>query len=130
MIRIVTATLLAAALAAGFSGTRAEAASLLTQCRAGSAKGVVSCCQNYVREHGRPLWMRQAGDSCRDLRVVCTQKGQDRSCAPRRKPIIEVSRGNPGGNTPSSSTRGGGNNPSYNSNPSPNTPNSPTHGFN
>jgi hypothetical protein len=46
------------------TSVRAEG-SMLQKCRPGSSKAVLEkCCTNWVREHGKPYWMQEAGLSC------------------------------------------------------------------
>ena len=47
-------------------GSSAEAASVFS-CKGTSLKKVADCCEQIVKENGRPLWMTQAGASCRSV---------------------------------------------------------------
>jgi hypothetical protein len=93
----------------------AEASSMVRDCRAGSPGQVVSCCQNHVREHGRPFWMRMAEVSCSQLKVKCSPSKGSKTCAPVQVILIDQGRGTPddGGKNPGGGkTPNGGNNPS------------------
>lgn len=117
----ILSAIIGAAASCGFTLSSADASSLVRECRAGSASQVVACCQNHVRENGRPFWMRSADASCRELTIKCSEKKGSRVCAPAR--ITHVDRG---GDRPGS----GGNNPISKNNPTggnnPNGGNSPT----
>ena len=51
-----------------FAGT--ANAALLDQCLKGPKGKVISCCNNYVRQHGMPFWMSEANSTCATT-VVC-----------------------------------------------------------
>ena len=53
-------------------GSSAEAASVFS-CKGTSLKKVADCCEQIVKENGRPLWMTQAGATCRSV-AVCWKK--------------------------------------------------------
>ena len=53
-------------------GSSAEAASVFS-CKGTSLKKVADCCEQIVKENGRPLWMTQAGATCRSV-AVCWRK--------------------------------------------------------
>jgi hypothetical protein len=53
-------------------GSSAEAASVFS-CKGTSLKKVADCCEQIVKENGRPLWMTQAGATCRSA-AVCWRK--------------------------------------------------------
>jgi hypothetical protein len=93
----------------------AEASSLVRECRAGSAGQVVACCEGYVREHGRPFWMRTADASCQELKIKCSGSKGNKTCAPVRITHIDQNGDRPdeGGKNP-----GGGKNPNGGNNPS------------
>ena len=55
-------------------GSSAEAASVFS-CKGTSLKKVADCCEQMVKENGRPLWMTQSGATCRSV-VKCWQKYQ------------------------------------------------------
>lgn len=55
-------------------GSSAEAASVFS-CKGTSLKKVADCCEQMVKENGRPLWMTQAGATCRSV-SVCWKKYQ------------------------------------------------------
>ena len=55
-------------------GSTAEAASVLS-CQGDTASKVKSCCEQLVKENGRPFWMVQAGTTCSNL-VVCQRKSK------------------------------------------------------
>ena len=55
-------------------GNSAEAASVFS-CKGTSLKKVADCCEQIVKENGRPLWMTQAGATCRSV-TVCWRKYQ------------------------------------------------------
>lgn len=48
-------------------GGNAEAAKSMASCQGLSAGEAVSCCERIVKERDRPLWMIQAGESCRQI---------------------------------------------------------------
>ena len=54
-------------------GGNAEAASVLS-CKGSSASKVKSCCDQIVKENGRPMWMIESGTSCREA-AVCKGGG-------------------------------------------------------
>ncbi|MGB8315311.1 MAG: hypothetical protein WCE69_12590 [Aestuariivirga sp.] len=45
-------------------GGKAEAASGIFSCQGATAGKVVSCCEAYVKQNGRPFWMIQSGTNC------------------------------------------------------------------
>ena len=55
-------------------GNSAEAASVLS-CQGSTAAKVKSCCEQLVKENGRPFWMVQSGTTCSDL-VACQRKSK------------------------------------------------------
>jgi hypothetical protein len=55
-------------------GSSAEAASVFS-CKGTSLKKVADCCEQMVKENGRPLWMTQSGATCRSV-VKCWRKYQ------------------------------------------------------
>jgi hypothetical protein len=99
----------------GLTPGSAEASSLARECRAGSSGQVVACCESYVREHGRPIWMRTGGASCREIKIKCSERKGNRTCSPVPITYIDQRGGRPddGGKNP-----GGGNNPNGGNNPS------------
>ena len=54
-------------------GSTAQASSVLS-CKGTSASGVKSCCEEMVKENGRPMWMIHSGTSCNKA-VVCRKGG-------------------------------------------------------
>jgi hypothetical protein len=51
-------------------GGKAEAASGIFSCQGATAGKVVSCCEAYVKQNGRPFWMIQSGTNCHEA-VAC-----------------------------------------------------------
>jgi hypothetical protein len=51
---------------------QASAASGVLGCEGSSRRAVVECCQQQVKKHGMPMWMRQAGAACNSRIVKCT----------------------------------------------------------
>ncbi len=60
--------------AAGCFASPAKATGLIDKCEANaSRKALERCCTLYVRQHGKPLWMRETGSSCNQT-IVCNEK--------------------------------------------------------
>ena len=49
-------------------GSNAEAARV-SSCEGPTASKVKSCCEQLVKENGRPVWMVQSGTSCKEATV-------------------------------------------------------------
>ena len=50
-------------------GSSAEAAKSVASCQGATANQAMSCCEKFVKENGRPLWMIQTRTSCREAAV-------------------------------------------------------------
>ncbi len=58
----------------GISSSARASTSLLATCqKAGSRDFVNTCCQMFIRKHGKPLWMQETGSNCGEA-ITCTQK--------------------------------------------------------
>ncbi len=114
----ISAALAAAAISAAFMGysTSANAASSsLDKCRGSSHSIVAQCCQTWVKQNGKPQWMRGNNLSCTTA-VVCQTNwsGGTATCQ-----IDYTPPGNGGHNPPPPTNNP--NNPPPN-NPPPNNP--------
>jgi hypothetical protein len=50
-------------------GSSAEAAKSAAGCQGATANQAMSCCEKFVKENGRSLWMIQTRTSCREAAV-------------------------------------------------------------
>ncbi len=68
-----SAVLAIAAISAAFISysTSANASSLRDSCSGNSLSAVRTCCNTWVRQHGKPMWMLDNGGSC-STAVVCS----------------------------------------------------------
>ena len=55
-------------------GSSAEAARV-SSCEGPTASKVKSCCEQLVKENGRPVWMVQSGTSCKEATVCRGGRG-------------------------------------------------------
>ena len=86
-----------------FAGT--ANAALLDQCHMGTKNQVISCCNSYVQQHGKPFWMSQSRSSCATA-VVCYGQPSKRGLADVayfKKPLCKlesIETDNPGKSPP------------------------------
>lgn len=64
----------AAAAASMFAQTGSASAGVL-DCKGNSPNAVLECCQQEVRQNGRPKWMREAHASCNTGGIACKGGG-------------------------------------------------------
>jgi hypothetical protein len=69
----ISAALAVATLSAAFMGfsTNANAGSLRDTCSGTTLSSVRNCCNTWVRQHGKPMWMLDNRGSCSSA-AVCT----------------------------------------------------------
>lgn len=72
---ILAASAVSAAAAASMFAQTGSASAGVLDCRGNSPNAVLECCQQEVRQNGRPKWMREAHASCNTGGIACKGGG-------------------------------------------------------
>lgn len=67
-------TAFAAAASASLFATSGQASASVLECKGKSPGAVIACCQEEVRRHGKPMWMRVNQQSCNKRAVSCKKQ--------------------------------------------------------